>query len=255
MSQSLSNLSKTALRAYRRRNRTCRVNGCHKTVRGLANLCAAHYQRQICYGSPTGRAVAYSQRKPYLQAVDSFMRRNCEHPALVMSLADLEKMLADAAVYQQPRKLKTMDWKSRLARELKRLHEGDIKGADVFRAVSSVYLLAHNEPHALEMYSRAFKFAVSRAVFHMRDRGTRKGRGRQFSMRIASLVLEHFGEMVVIKLLPVLQAMAQTMDRSGVQQRERRDEIVAVLEQEPFNEYATLVKAKEQRDQKTPTPR
>ena len=202
----------------------------------------------------------------HLKDIFKFQRRNREHPALVMLLADLDQMLASSTGYQLPRQLRQVDWKPRLMKELQRMHNGGITGNDVFRAVAMIYLLSHRQPSRLEMNSREMKFAIARAVLHLRNKGTKKGRmGVGLPHRMSTHVLDHLGHQLLIKALPVLQPMATALDRIGASaHRERRDEIAAAIAEKSFAEpspddaisqtYARLVAGRQRNRPSTTQP-
>ena len=106
------------------------------------------------------QTISTAERAPHLKEVQRFVRANKSHPALLLAFETLRKLTSDQASFEMPSRLKQDNWRARLNRELRRLHEIGRTGQQLFEVAASVYLLAHRSPPRLELYSKPFKFAV-----------------------------------------------------------------------------------------------
>lgn len=240
-------LSKAALQAYRRRHKVCEVSGCIGNVVGFSLYCPSHYHKALKYGSPTGRVVRYHERAPFTQAANRFVKANAEHPALLYAFEQIDAMLKAQASFKLPLKLVNSDWRSRLNEELSRLYRGGRTGRDVFVAVASVYLMHHSDERRFPT-GRELKFAVSRAVVFMKDKGSRTGRSLQsHSFRVSTRVLENLGEELLRLLMPILFEMTKAADKAAQKAAENREHLVATIATQPFDEdeYQKLVNRSE----------
>lgn len=225
-------------RIQSRVGRPCIVKACGKTIEGFGPYCSKHRDNDKRYGSPTQAALRPSQLKPYRKLVRRFIRSNKNHPVLTAAYVELEGMLADAVseIAGRERWPGKYEWRAKLHFELRRLRDGGVTGREIFEEVATVHLLSHYDPRALPPLDREFWFALSRAVLSLRERFGYQGPSGQKSTRPFSChVLDHLGHTLSNRLVLVLRAMTEAIERQADAERERRKTLTATLEASPFN--------------------
>jgi hypothetical protein len=211
-------------------------------VHGLSVYCWKHHGNSLRLGSPTQKRLhRVRDLAPYTKLVGRVLKVNRDHPAIKMVVSEFEIMLADAvgiaAANPAPRPL---DWKGRMANELRRLHSHGVTGTDMLRACASVYFYAESNSRHLEPLSRAYQFALARSVLllapleSVQYTSPSSGRLYRSSKRMSTQVMANLGKTLAVMLVHLLPAMSNALERQANISRDRRARLVAALQQQPI---------------------
>lgn len=216
----------------------CQADGCPAFRRSVSRYCAAHENNAQRYGGPEARVITYAETRQYEALMDRWLKVQAGHPVLVSAYAELQRLIDNSTAYTLPHHLRRLDYHSRLQRELRRLSEGGVSGAEVFRAVATVFLFASSQPRTLAPLSLPHRFATARRVLSLRARYRHATKGGEHVNRLSSLVLDNLGRDLIRLLYPVLVAVASSIESCRASEREKHQRYAEQLSATPFNPIA-----------------
>lgn len=220
----------------RARERRCEVPGCLSYRRTISRYCEPHRQAANRHGDPKGRLIQKAETRSQQELIDKWLKAQGEHPALAQAFAELQGLVDSAALFAAPYTIRYGDTATRLNKELRRLYGDGVTGKEIFKAVATIWLFAHQRPFDLELFSIAHRYATARRVLTLCRLERRAGRGMMgHAAELSSGVMNQLGRTLVTMLSPVMDAMAKNIDEAMTIERERHKRYIESITAHPFN--------------------
>jgi hypothetical protein len=156
----------------RNKTKPCSVQNCHLPRHYISQYCRKHHHRRSAYGSPTGRPVRKQEYAVERKLARAFIRRHRDHDAVVLCIARMDRLLANAEKRIAER-IKTCgrftpqkrDIEDGIAHQLHRLHVAEIAGRDLLGIVLGFHLWCCRHPRVIAAYGdEPYWFGVARAM-------------------------------------------------------------------------------------------
>lgn len=226
---------KPSQRLYRIRNKLtrCEVGDCPMRRHSSSQYCANHARRSLAYGHPDGHPVTKKQLAPYHKQAKAFLKQHKDHKATLTAVQILDELLRRGTL------MAAEDPDEPVFRELRRLSDLGLTGAEALEVLCAVWLYARYEPRSLPDDMR-LTFALSRAFLQTRPQSVRQsswcwGKERRAYHKPGASVHRDLGQLLRDRLGIFFINMVKALDAEAERQRTQKRQLA-----EPFENWGDV---------------
>lgn len=188
---------------------TCVATGCRRGRTKRGRFCKPHAKRLNAYGHPLGRPLPRNWLVHFgataLRAIDA----NQDHPGIRLALNELQALLSN------PRAHLSGSHSGNAADHLTRLAVDNTEPRHVLAMVAGVVLFDSDQPGFIKG-SKAYRFAVARAVCSLAPRHRSMPLGSRALEAIGSWMVDHYASLLAVIVKAVEAAEREAKERAAV---------------------------------------